>query len=759
MNLKKILPCLLAFAAMPVLADAIDCTPKRVGPVSYYGALHTSGGKIIGAKNEQQAMLRGVSLFWSDGTGLPYYKKEVIAWAAENLKIDVFRFAMGIEYYDSDGGTKNKLTDNDSYKGSPESYLSLVDNMVAAAIESDVYIILDWHSHRAHLESGLAKSFFEFVAAKYKDVPNVIYEIYNEPVSGSGGDWGAVKSYANTICPAIRKSTENLILVGTPNWSQNPQNGASDPVNATNIAYVLHFYAATHSKGSYSSRIDQTISKYPVFISEWGTTNADGDGEPNASATSEWTSYMDQNNISNCNWSLRQQTSNIDKKSEKSAIFNGETPLTTISALSEATYTSSGKIIKEYLEKNARSWPDSIIKGKNTGNCAFKATSAKQTESKLGGLLKSGCTYTSSNENVVSISGSDLIINDYGFSILKGDDGSESIVSITQVAGQTIPAFENVTCNYTGTCTSASGSAQNLDYDKDGKTEFSLTPDDKTIQGADFTMTSLNPEIVKVEKSTCSHSSCSNTQTGKKVWMFEFESFGEAKIVATAPAVTGYRAMQDTIIVKYEKGKNRITNKFKDTKIAVGGTAQNVVPDTTLMSTKLTYTFDGKESSPYVSKVGNNLVAGSENAIVTVTAFSEESELYKQIEQSITVTIGDANAAVNLAEHQAYLDSKNNVQVEVDPPIDPIGEAIFAKRATIKGINAQINGSTLQFNIEKAGKVSFETYDAIGNRVMATTNLYKAGNHAISLESIASGSYVTIIRQGSAKTSIRWNKQ
>ena len=229
MKLTKLLTGFLACAAVSAFAaGAATATPKKVGPVSYYGALHTSGNKIVGAKNNQQAMLRGVSLFWSDATGDSYYNPTVISWVVDNFKIDVFRYAMGIEYYDSDGGTKNKVDAGSSYKENPSGQLSMIDRMVQAAIENDVYIIIDWHSHRAHQETSLAKEFFKTVSEKYKDVPNVIYEIYNEPVNGSGGDWGAVKSYASTICPAIRANTQNLIIVGTPNWSQHPERRKRD---------------------------------------------------------------------------------------------------------------------------------------------------------------------------------------------------------------------------------------------------------------------------------------------------------------------------------------------------------------------------------------------------------------------------------------------------------------------------------------------------------------------------------------------------
>lgn len=739
MKLKKLLPCLLAFAAIPALADATTASPRRVGPVSYYGALHTSGNKIIGAKNNQQAMLRGVSLFWSDATGMPYYNKNVIAWAAETMKIDVFRFAMGIEYYDSNGGTKNAMDASYSYKGAPDGYIGLVDQMVQAAIENDVYIIIDWHSHRAHLETALSKSFFQTISQKYKDVPNVIYEIYNEPVSGSGGDWGAIKNYANQVCPAIRNNTQNLILVGTPNWSQHPETGANDPVSSTNIAYVLHFYAATHSKGSYGGNVDAALNKgYPVFISEWGTTNADGDGEPNSSATNEWTSYMDQKMIPNCNWSLRQQTSNIDDKSEKSAIFSGNKPLINANELSSATYTSSGNLIKSYLTKNARSWPDSITKTTHTGSCAFKHTSAKQTESKLSGLLKSGCTYTSSNENVVTISGSDLVIKDYGFSILKGNDGSESVVSITQVAGQTIQNFQNVNCRNSGSCTTDNGSGRIVDYDQDGTKEFVLTPDTKTVEGASFTMKSLNPDIVDVKQAICKASSCSGTQKNKSVWMFAFKSYGEAKIVATAPAVTGYRAMQDTVTAIYRKGVHAMTSKFKSQTVQPGFAIADAVPDTTLEHQQITYTFNGEPTSIYLVKSGNHLVAGAQNALVRVRAKAPGTADIDSLDKTIIITVGDSLTAVNLNEFNGT---------------DAIKPTASAPKNSIQ---AQISGSKLMFSVKNSGMVSVEVFDALGNRVLQHSDTYKAGSHTLKLDKLASGSYTLIIRQGSQSSSLRW---
>ncbi|MBR2308582.1 MAG: glycosyl hydrolase family 5, partial [Fibrobacter sp.] len=114
-TVKAIAAGAILLGAVEANAAAANAKPLRVGPVQVHGALGTNGGKIVGQKSGKEAMLRGMSMFWSDATGIQYYNKEVIKWAVNNLKIDVFRYAMGIEYYDSDGGSSNKLDDNYSY--------------------------------------------------------------------------------------------------------------------------------------------------------------------------------------------------------------------------------------------------------------------------------------------------------------------------------------------------------------------------------------------------------------------------------------------------------------------------------------------------------------------------------------------------------------------------------------------------------------------------------------------------------------------
>lgn len=744
MKLQKLIPCLLALTVAPAFSAAVDAVPKKVGPVSYYGAIHTSGGKLIGAKNNQEAMLRGMSLFWSDATGLPYYKKDVISWAVDNLKMDVFRFAMGITCYSSTQQKSNGCVDSAdslfngySYATAPESYMSIVDRMVEAAVENDVYIILDWHSHRAEHEKTMAKTFFSAVSKKYANIPNVIYEVYNEPVNTG---WGTIQSYASDIIGEIRKNTENLALVGTPSWSQLTNYGG---VSGTNIGYVFHFYAGSHTVGSFGSRITQAKSSgSPVFITEWGTVNADGAGSANSGNTNDWINFMEQNKISNCNWSLRQTNGK-----ETSGMFEGNEELSSQGLLEKATYSSSGSIVKKYLTGHAQSWADSLTKGKHTGSCAFAHASAKETDGKVTGVLKSGCTYTSSNEDVVSVSGTDLTIKSAGFSILTGNDGSQSVVTIHGVAGQSIVGFKDMFCRYNNAATHPCTSDRGADYTKTNSTnmtfEWVLGTEKKTVQGASYTITSLNPDIVDVKTAACKNTTyCSSSQRdASTVIMYHFKKLGEAKIVATAPAVTGYRAMNDTVTVTYRKGEDRIHSKFGNMNIALGGSSvAGSAPENSLLGLPIKYSFnyDGEnfeDTCPYLSISGTSFAAGSQSAIVLVRATTEGSDVLDAINATVRVIVGDSTQAVNL----------NKMSIPV------------VKAVASSSIILQYAKGALTLAAPKSTPAKVTVFNAIGKEVYSKT-IKGFGTHHIPLNSLTAGSYIATVTQGSQQATIKFTK-
>jgi len=269
------------------------------GPVSYYGKLQASGNKIVGSKTGSTAVqLRGVSFGWSnpDWESGRFYRSNAVDAMVNDWKSEVVRAAYG-----STSLAFSNQTANDNRVG--------VERVVDKAILNDVYVIIDWHSHNAESEVQNSKDFFDYMAKKYGDKENVIFEIYNEPLNIS---WQTVKDYADQIIPVIRAHSSNLILVGTPQWSQKVGDPVSNKINDANVGYVFHFYAYTHRLSNFQNNVNTALNgNLPVFVTEWGTVHSDGGQSDknhydthDAQSSDEWHSFMDQNKISSAAWEV-----------------------------------------------------------------------------------------------------------------------------------------------------------------------------------------------------------------------------------------------------------------------------------------------------------------------------------------------------------------------------------------------------------------------------------------------------------------------
>ncbi|MBU0538595.1 MAG: glycoside hydrolase family 5 protein, partial [Gammaproteobacteria bacterium] len=193
----------------------------------------TQGNKVL--FGGQPGSISGNSLFWSNNGwgGEKYYTPGTVSWLKSDWNSKLVRAAMGVE----DGG---------GYLEDPAGNKAKVKRIVDAAIANDMYVIIDWHSHHAENYRNQAVDFFREMAQTYGQNNHVIYEIYNEPLAVSWG--GTIKPYAEAVINAIRAvDPDNLIIVGTPNWSQDVDQAANNPITGKgNIAYTLHFYANGH---------------------------------------------------------------------------------------------------------------------------------------------------------------------------------------------------------------------------------------------------------------------------------------------------------------------------------------------------------------------------------------------------------------------------------------------------------------------------------------------------------------------------------
>lgn len=282
--------------------SSINAAPT---PVERHGALRVKGNRIVDQHGEP-VVLRGMSLFWSQWQG-QFYHPDVIRWLRDDWHCSVVRVALGVE-----GG---------GYLREPEREKAKVRTVVESAIAQGLYVIIDWHDHRAHEHTAQATTFFEEMARLYGDQPNVIYELWNEPLKDH--DWSTViKPWHETLVAKIRAvDPDNLIVLGTQTWSQDVDKAALDPVRGDNLAYTLHFYAGTH-RGRLREKAEAALKHgVALFVTEWGTGSADGNGKLDEAETRLWWDFMERHQLSWCNWS-------VTDKAETTAALKPGAPVT-----------------------------------------------------------------------------------------------------------------------------------------------------------------------------------------------------------------------------------------------------------------------------------------------------------------------------------------------------------------------------------------------------------------------------------------------
>ncbi|SNR34167.1 glycoside hydrolase family 5 protein [Flavobacterium sp. ov086] len=271
--------------------------------VKHHGQLRVLGTQLVDKENNP-VVLRGMSFGWHSMWSR-FYNEKAVSWLKKDFNCNVVRAAMGVELGEW------------AYLKEPQFSKEKIEAVVNGAIKSDIYVIIDWHSHDINLDE--AKAFFAEMSKKYSKYPNIIYEVFNEPDYES---WSEVKAYAEEVIKVIRQNDpNNIILVGSPHWDQDVNLAAEDPIRGyDNIMYTMHFYAATHGKELRDRTDDAIKSGLPIFVSESAGMEASGDGPLNIKAWQEYIDWMEARKLSWITWSVsdKDETCSILKKSAKS---------------------------------------------------------------------------------------------------------------------------------------------------------------------------------------------------------------------------------------------------------------------------------------------------------------------------------------------------------------------------------------------------------------------------------------------------------
>lgn len=306
-------------------------------PFEKHGKLHVNGAYLYDEHGEKY-QLYGMSThginFGNDFSR--YVNKEALKTLRDDWNTNCIRLVL---YPKSSGGYCDG--------GNKEELKQIIRGGIEYATELGLYALVDWHVHEYNPQDTQTEAiaFLTEIASEYAKYDNVLYEICNEP---TGSPWdSAIKPYAEAVIPAIRKhANDAVIIVGTDTWSQDiegPLENPLPPATYGNVMYTFHFYADTH-KADFRTRVENAIKGgLPIFITEFGTCNASGDGGFNADESRKWFELCKKYSISHLNWSL------CNKNETASAILQS---CTKTSGWLESDLTESGKLVRSHFKQD-----------------------------------------------------------------------------------------------------------------------------------------------------------------------------------------------------------------------------------------------------------------------------------------------------------------------------------------------------------------------------------------------------------------------
>lgn len=303
-------------------------------PYGQHGALHVENGKLTDADGNI------VQLYGMSTHGIAWFPQYINYDSFRTLRDDWNTNCIRLAMYTAEYGGYCAGGDKEQLK-------QLVRDGVSYATELGMYVIVDWHilsDCDPNQNKDEAIAFFREMSETFADNDNVLYEICNEPNSGTS--WDSIKSYAEEVIPVIREQKPDaVILVGTPTWSQEIDKAAASPLTFDNVMYTLHFYAGTH-KDDLRNRLETCAqNNLPVFVSEFGMCDASGNGANDFDSTTKWLDLLNKYQISFCCW-------NLANKDESSSVFKAA--ITTLSDWTDEDFNESGRWIREYFRSMPR---------------------------------------------------------------------------------------------------------------------------------------------------------------------------------------------------------------------------------------------------------------------------------------------------------------------------------------------------------------------------------------------------------------------
>ena len=249
-----------------------ECFEMPEGVASYAQKLTVKDTILVNEEGEQ-VVLQGVMIPDSrkldlEGNFTKEYFDKMFACCGNVVRVPIHP-----EYWEND-----------------EYYLwRYLDPIVGWAVENNKYVILDMH-FIGNIEDASSKEmptikkepvefsveFWNMVANYFRDVPNVIFELYNEPAGISHKRWA---ENATMLIDIIRSySAEQIIIVSGVDYSYDLNYWYQQPLQTNNIMYTAHIYP---NRKQGLQNLDKLSDKLPIIMSEWGYIAPGEPYEPN----------------------------------------------------------------------------------------------------------------------------------------------------------------------------------------------------------------------------------------------------------------------------------------------------------------------------------------------------------------------------------------------------------------------------------------------------------------------------------------------
>ena len=346
------------FSKIVFMSFALAVFATQSFGIAKYGQLSIKNAHFVNAAG-QNVQLKGMSMYAWTPAAINFYNTSCMNHLAQDWKCTAIRIP---------------------YMSSGSVSMAHLDSVIQGCVNNGMYAIVDWHGG-SNSDVASPTKFFQTVATRWHTVPNIMYEPQNEPTVA----WSAIKPYMETVIKAIRAiDPTNIIICGDPSWDQQPQAAAADPItDATNIAYTMHFYAASHPVGSYGPGIKTAMSKgCAIFITEYGTCNASGHAPLNLPATTAWYNFLDSNMIGSTNWGVEAEDLDGAAAFTKAASSTGPWPDNVLNG--DATF------VRTYIMK-ASPGPVNVL----PSNFKFQNAGIAPTNGLFTGTeVKSGAVFT-----------------------------------------------------------------------------------------------------------------------------------------------------------------------------------------------------------------------------------------------------------------------------------------------------------------------------------------------------------------------------